>query len=108
PLKLRGMPFDNRPPTSGRTMTSVDVKFSWDKFAAKAGLRGELANSVTPDAPIKSVETPDDKTVIFKMAFPYAAIADLLAWPIYIQIYPTESDGKFNPRNDQRRSGAWP
>jgi len=54
-LKLRGLKFDQRAPTNGREMTANDVKFSWDKFAAKQGLRGELANSVSPDSPVLGV-----------------------------------------------------
>jgi ABC-type transport system substrate-binding protein len=106
-LKLRGMPFDQRPPTSGRAMNAGDVKFSWEKFAAKQGLRGELANSVSADAPITGVTTPDPRTVVFKTAFPYASIAELLAWHNYLQIEPVEADGGFEPRNDMRGSGAW-
>ena len=106
-LKLRGMPFDQRAPTNGRAMTATDVKFSWDKFAAKQGLRGELANSVSPDSPILGVQVMDPKTVVFKLAYPYAPIAELLAWHNYIQIEPTEADGGFDPRTDMRGSGAW-
>src|SRR6185503_19491405 len=60
-LKLRGLKFDNRAPTNGREMTGNDVKFSWDKFAAKQGLRGELANSVSPDSPVLGVTVTDPK-----------------------------------------------
>jgi len=106
-LKLRGMPFDQRPPTNGRAMNANDVKFSWEKFAAKQGLRGELANSVSPDSPIVGVTTPDSKTVVFKLAFPYGSIAELLAWHNYLQIEPVEAEGGFDPRTDMRGSGAW-
>jgi peptide/nickel transport system substrate-binding protein len=106
-LKLRGMPFDQRAPTNGRAMNANDVKFSWDKFAAKQGLRGELANSVSPDSPIVGVQTPDAKTVVFKLAYPYAPIPELLAWHNYIQIEPVEAEGGFDPRTDMRGSGAW-
>ena len=106
-LKLRGLKFDHRPPTNGREMTGNDVKFSWDKFAAKQGLRGELANSVSPDSPVLGVQVMDPKTVVFKLAYPYAPIAELLAWHNYIQIEPTEAEGGFDPRTDMRGSGAW-
>jgi ABC-type transport system substrate-binding protein len=106
-LKLRGMPFDQRAPTNGRAMNANDVKFSWDKFAAKQGLRGELANSVAPDAPIASVATPDSRTVVIKTAFPYSSVAELLAWHNYLQIEPVEAEGGFDPRTDMRGSGAW-
>ena len=46
-------------------------------------------------------------TVVFKLAYPYAPIAELLAWHNYIQIEPTEADGGFDPRTDMRGSGAW-
>jgi peptide/nickel transport system substrate-binding protein len=107
-LTLRDdMKWDNRAPTSGRAMTSEDVKFSWDKFAAKARLKADLANVANKASPILSVETPGPKQVTFNMAFPYAAIEDLLAWPVYLQLMPKESDGGFDPRTTTRGSGAW-
>src|ERR1051325_10887657 len=71
-FKLRpNVKFDPRPPTSGRVMTSKDVKFSWDFYESKSIGRSNLANSVNPDAPIVSVANPDASTVQVKLAFPY-------------------------------------
>jgi peptide/nickel transport system substrate-binding protein len=106
-VRLRGMKWDRRPPTNGRVMNSADVKFSWERFADKNGLRADYSNVVNPDSPIRRVETPDEKTAIFKLAFPYASIAELLAWPIFLQIMPVEADGGFDARNTTRGSGAW-
>jgi len=107
-FKLRpNMPFDPRPPTNGRALTAADVKYSVDTFAAKNASRSDLFNSVSPSAPIQSISTPDDNTVVFKLAFPYASMLDLFAWPNYFQIVPKEAEGGFDPRRETRGSGAW-
>jgi hypothetical protein len=88
-------------------MNAADVKFTWDRFATKNGLRADYANAVNPDSPILRVEAPDDKTVVFKLAFPYASIAELLAWPVFLQLMPAEAESGFDSRTLTRGSGAW-
>src|ERR1051325_426997 len=54
-FKLRpNLKFDARPPTNGRVVTSADVKFSWDRFAALSVFRTTLANAADKTAPITS------------------------------------------------------
>src|SRR5262249_17893274 len=78
-----------------------------EKFAAKHPARTDIANSVTPDAPIVSFQAPDDRTIVVKLAYPYAPINELLAWPYYVQIEPTEADGGFDPRSTTPGSSTW-
>ena len=107
-FKVReGMTFDPRPPTNSRPLDANDVKFSWDKFSVKSNARGDMANAVNASAPIESVTAPDAKTVIIKLAFPYAPILQMLAFVRYLIIEPREADGGFDPRIDMRGSGAW-
>jgi peptide/nickel transport system substrate-binding protein len=99
--------FDARPPTSGRAMNAADVKYSWDKAASLSPYRGNYMNSVNPASPITSVSTPDDRTVVFKLAFPYASFLELVAHNQHPYIMPVEAEGKFDPRQDMRGSGPF-
>ena len=105
-LTLRNnVKWDPRPPTNGRAATSADVKWSWDKFATVGNSRAELINSVNPDAPIESIQTPDARTVVFKMAFPYPNVIDQLSNEQNFYIMPAEDS--FDFRTDMRGSGPY-
>ncbi|MPZ50504.1 MAG: hypothetical protein GEU75_14600 [Dehalococcoidia bacterium] len=105
-FKLRqNMKWDSRPPTSGRAITSADVKWSWDKFATVGNSAAELVNSRNPDAAISSIETPDARTVVFKMAFPYPNVVDQLSNQQTFYVMP--ADDSFNFRTDMRGSGPY-
>jgi ABC-type transport system substrate-binding protein len=106
-FKLRGMKFDNRPPTNGRVSNSQDVKYSWDRFEKTNTRAPELANSKSPDAPVRSVETPDPQTVVFKLAFPFAPFFAYLGSPFFPQIYPVEAEGGYETRSIGRGTGPW-
>src|SRR5712691_3043286 len=99
--------FDPRPPTGGRAMNAADVKYSWDKAANLSPFRGNYMNNVNPASPITSVSTPDDKTVVFKLAFPYASFLELVAHNQHPYVMPVEAEGKFDPRQDMRGSGPF-
>ena len=59
-FKLRAdAKWDSRTPTSSRTVDAQDVTFSWDRFSRVHYGRSELANAVTPSAPVTSVTAPD-------------------------------------------------
>ena len=105
-LKLRqNMKWDPRPPTNGRVLTSADVKWSWDKFAAIGNSGAELVRSRNPDAPVDSIEVPDARTVVLKMAFPYANIIDLLSNSQNFYVMP--ADDNFNFKTDMRGTGPY-
>src|SRR6266540_4477654 len=64
--KLRSeVTFDPRAPTNGRKLNVDDVRFSWDKIKALGKSRGNLSNEVNGQAPISSITTPDDRSVVF-------------------------------------------
>ncbi|MPZ47900.1 MAG: hypothetical protein GEU75_01045 [Dehalococcoidia bacterium] len=105
-LKLRpNHKFDPRPPTNGRAMDSGDVKWSWEKFEKLAPNGVSLANSRSELAPIQSIETPDARTVTFRLAFPYGAITQLLAIHKFFMVAP--KDETFNFKGDMRGSGPY-
>ena len=107
-FKIRpGVLFDSRPPTNSRPLDAQDVKFSWDKFSTMSNARSDMTHSINPSAPIESVTAPDSKTVVVKLAFPYAPILQMLAFIRYLIIEPREADGGFDARRDMRGSGAW-
>ena len=109
-MKLRrNVVFDERAPTNGRTMTSDDVKFSWDSFSTNNSSRGELVyNAETaPNAPIESMDVLDDYTIKFNFRTPVANPLSLFAFQRYMWLLPREADGQFDSRQDSRGSSAW-
>jgi peptide/nickel transport system substrate-binding protein len=106
-LKLRpNLKFDPRPPTNGRVVDSADVRWSWDRFVSVGAAGGDLAKSRNPNAPIESIETPDARTVVFKMAFPYGNITDLIANQNGT-VFVMPKDETFNFKADMRGSGPY-
>ena len=91
-LKLRqNHKFDARPPTNGRVMTIEDVKWSWDRSAASSAVMAEVLNAKGDAGPLLSLNTPDSRTAVIKLAFPYGGITELLAfW--YFFIMPRENE----------------
>src|SRR6266545_4575805 len=107
-FKLRpNQKFDPRPPTNGRTMTTRDVKFSWDRFAKINPYRANLANAADPAAPILSVDAVDDTTVVMKLAYSYGGLLPQLAFTRHFVVLPVEADDKFKTGDEMRGSGAW-
>jgi ABC-type transport system substrate-binding protein len=106
-FKLRGLKFDDREPTNGRVSTAQDVVFSWNRWVAGNPRAYEVANSKNPTAPITSVTAPDDKTVVFKLAFPYAPFMPLMNDNYRLIVMPQEAEGKFDPKAVARGTGAW-
>ncbi|HLF78963.1 MAG TPA: ABC transporter substrate-binding protein [Dehalococcoidia bacterium] len=98
--------YDQRPPTNGRAMTTADVKFSWERTTALSPTAADILRSKSPTGPIDSLATPDDKTVVIKLAEPYGPINEMMAY-WYLHIAPQEADGKFDPRNEARGSGPY-
>ncbi|HLF79416.1 MAG TPA: ABC transporter substrate-binding protein, partial [Dehalococcoidia bacterium] len=106
--KMRqGLKFDPQPPTNGRFVTAQDAKSSADRFMTISTQRAVLSNKVSPEAPIVSTEAPDDRTLVFKLAYPYAPLNMIIAAWRYIVVMPVEVDGKFDIKTTMRGSGAW-
>jgi peptide/nickel transport system substrate-binding protein len=99
--------YDPRPPTSGRTLNSGDIKFSWDRYEALNPFRTYLANKADKIAPVTSVTTPDTNTAVFNLAFPYAPFLSILAYSRTMAIIPVEAADKFDVKSDMRGTGPW-
>jgi len=96
-FKMRpGLKFHNIPPVNGRLVSSSDVKFSYDTHERLSPFGSYIFASRNPSAPIESVTTPDDKTVVIKLAFPYGPLFNALAHEYLPAIVPKEADGGFN------------
>jgi ABC-type transport system substrate-binding protein len=111
-LRLRaGNKWDQRPPTNGRMITTDDVKFSWDTFAAGANPgAGSMVRARNPTAPIDRLEFTDRDTVVVKLATVNSAILTMLAYTWYLSIVPTEAAGGpngFDRKTDARGSGPF-
>jgi ABC-type transport system substrate-binding protein len=105
-MKLRpNLKLDSRAPTSGRLVTSDDVRFTVQRFSTLSPDRGNYFTSIAPDAPIDSFQYPDANTVVVKMAFPLGSMMKRFAGNFYI--VPTEADGKFDMRQEMRGAGPW-
>jgi ABC-type transport system substrate-binding protein len=106
--KMRpNLKFDPQPPTNGRLVTAQDAKFSFDRFMTISTQRSVFSNAIDPEAPVVSTSTPDDRTFVLKLAFPYAPINMLVAAWRYVVVMPVEADGKFDIKTTIRGSGAW-
>jgi peptide/nickel transport system substrate-binding protein len=99
--------FDPRPPTNGRVLNAQDVVYSWNKLVSSSTYASVLAYAKDPAVPIESVTATDDRTVVYKMAFPWAALLAGIADGGPHQIGPVEAEDKFNPKNTIRGSGPW-
>ena len=107
-FKLRpNVKLDPRPPTSGRMMNAQDVVFSANKFKATGVSRGEFFNSLSPNSPVESVEAPDARTVVVKMAFPKANMLSSFAFQRYLWMMPVEAESGFDAKAEMRGSGPW-
>jgi len=109
-MKLRRGPttkWDDRPPTSGREMDIDDVLFSYNKFARVNPSGANVDNNRNPAAPVKSVETPDRETLVFKLAKPDATIIGLFSATDHLYIMPRESESAFDPQKVVRGNGPW-
>ena len=105
--KLRpGLLFDSRPPTSGRAVTTEDVKWSWDRTESLSPLGGAVFRSAGPSGPVESLEAVDDETVVMTLAEPYGAINELMAY-LYFYIAPVEGEDQINLRSESRGSGPF-
>jgi ABC-type transport system substrate-binding protein len=98
--------FDPRPPTNGRAMTTQDVKWSWDRVAAVSPVTADILREKSPTGFIESLSTPDNNTVTIKLAEPYGALQETMAY-WYFYIAPIEADGRFDLKQEARGSGPF-
>ncbi|HLF78866.1 MAG TPA: ABC transporter substrate-binding protein [Dehalococcoidia bacterium] len=106
-FKIRpNMKWDPRAPTNGRIADSEDALWSYNHWAAGNARRQFLVNSISPDGPVLSVNTPDKNTFVMNLAFPWAPLMPLLAGNPFPSIMPREAES-FDTRTTSRGIGAW-
>ena len=99
--------FHNKPPVGGRAVTAEDVKASFERFQSAAKNTNKNAFGSPTNKIVDSIETPDQKTVVVKLAKVYAPILNLFGNPQYLWIFPKEIDSGFDPAKEQIGSGPW-
>ncbi len=88
-----------------RPVDAQDVLFTYERFVNVAEYRSALSNRLSPQgAPILSLTAPDSRTLVFKLAFPFAAFLAILD---YLWLLPKEADTQFDPRAEIHGSGPW-
>jgi len=91
--------FQDAPPVHGRRLTATDVRLSFER--ARAGKTGASL------AAIGSVQTPDERSVVFKLKRPTVTLATTLASAHGLFIMPYEADIRFDPARTPIGSGPW-
>ena len=89
--------FLNKPPVNGHAVTAADVKASFERFQTAPKNTNKNAFGSPTNRIVESLATPDDTTVVVKLARPYAPILNLFANPQYLWIMPRETDNGFDP-----------
>lgn len=85
----KGVTFHDKPPVNGREFTSKDVACTIDAIKDRGQQKGEVST-------VKTVETPDDYTVVFRLAQSYPDFAHKLAGH-FLWMLPCEAtEGKFD------------
>ena len=77
--KLAQTSFAPIKPVDGRQVDLQDVLFSWERFKAQSPRRADLAYEINQNAPIVSMAAPDARTLVIKLARPYAPIFSALS-----------------------------
>ncbi len=98
-------------PVNGRAPDAQDAIFSWERFKTLATRRFDLANEVNAEAPIVSMTAPDAKTVVIKLAAPFAILLHSLtntqAGNYFIVPRESENQNALDLRRTQLGSGPW-
>ncbi|MGD9893697.1 MAG: ABC transporter substrate-binding protein [Dehalococcoidia bacterium] len=93
-----------KPPLNGRPYDAEDVKASFERFIAEPRNpnRGAFAS-----AGVEGVETPDQNTVVFRLARPFAPFLTMIAAPQYLWVMPKEAGNGFDPARDMAGAGPF-
>jgi ABC-type transport system substrate-binding protein len=91
--------FHDVPPVYGRRVVANDVRLSFER--AKAGKSGMALSGIS------SVQTPDDRTMIFRLRRPTVTLPTTLASANGLFIMPYEADVRFDPARTPIGAGPW-
>ena len=96
--------FHDIAPVNGHAVEPEDIKATFTRaMDPKNPSRGSL-NMIDPD----KIEMPSKDTVVFKLNYPYAPFAEILAIPDYSEIFPREAlAGAYDPAKQPIGSGPF-
>lgn len=96
--------FANLPPVNGRSVTSADVKWSYEYLSRTAGFKDvKLPPSIdaTYFAGLSGIETPDASTVVVRFDTPFVPFINFMAmreWTPIVAHEIYDQDGSFSKR----------
>jgi peptide/nickel transport system substrate-binding protein len=85
--------FHDITPVSGRLADSEDVKISLERFRTISTNPSRAVFGTPGDPLVESVQTPDPRTFVMKLAKPFGPFRTLVANPAYLRIMPKEVAG---------------
>ncbi|HEV2173610.1 MAG TPA: ABC transporter substrate-binding protein, partial [Nitrospira sp.] len=99
-MKLRqGAGWAPQAPVNGRPVTIEDIAYTWKRYGEVGDARSTYFNSLNPEAPILSMTTPDSRTFVFKLAFPFTPLLANFGYVAKnIKLLPVEADSEYDPR----------
>jgi peptide/nickel transport system substrate-binding protein len=104
-VKLRpNAKFHNVAPVNGHAVQAEDVKASYLRAIDPKNPNGGSLDML--DA--SGIQTPSADTVVFKLKYPFAALPNMMAVPLYGWILPREAtDGTYDPAKQVIGSGPF-
>ncbi len=108
-FKLRGnVKWQDIAPVSGRALEAEDVRFAFERFRTDPKSTNRAVFGTKENPLVESVQTPDPKTVVFKLAKPYAPFLTLISNSNYLWIMPKEiGTGGFDPAKQMIGTGPF-
>jgi ABC-type transport system substrate-binding protein len=99
-MKLRqGAGWAPQAPVNGRPVTIEDIAYTMQRYGQIGDARSTYFNNLNPDAPILNMTTPDSRTFVFKLAYPFTPLLANFGYVAKnIKLMPVEADGKYDPR----------
>jgi ABC-type transport system substrate-binding protein len=96
-------------PVNGRAVDAGDIVASWERWRNVSAVRSSLDNSASPDAPVQSVSQTDNRTVVFKLAFPAVTLPSMMSASVgqSFHILPKEADQSYDPQRTSIGSGPY-
>jgi ABC-type transport system substrate-binding protein len=99
-MKLRqGAGWAPQAPVNGRPVMIEDIAYTVQRYERVGDARSTYFNSLNPDAPILNMTTPDSRTFVFKLAYPFTPMLANFGYVAKtIKLMPVEADSKYDPR----------
>ncbi len=103
-FKLRPNVVIQNLPGGKRNLDTQDILYAYNRYKKLGEYRTTLSNEAGPAGAVSSMEAPDNKTIVMKLAFPFPGLLSALD---YLYMVPRESDGGYDPKGKQVGSGPW-